>query len=67
MASCSGKGKVTIVDRDEKDDEPKPVAGDGARTVGVIHTEKKPQRLKIVVDGAPSQWTAAVISGNHPL
>jgi hypothetical protein len=65
-ASCSGKGKVTIIDRDGRG-EPHLVACDGVRTVGVIHTETKPQHLTIQVTDGTSNWKVAVVSGSHEL
>ncbi|MFJ8692999.1 hypothetical protein [Streptomyces roseolilacinus] len=64
FASCVGKGKVKIVDRDDVGN-PHPVACDGVRTVGAIHTEKKPQRLKVQVTEGTSDWQIAVVSGDR--
>ncbi|MFJ3159706.1 hypothetical protein [Streptomyces kanasensis] len=63
-ASCTGKGKVKILDQGDGSN-PHPVACDGVRTVGTVHTEQKPQSLKIQVTDGTAEWTIAVVSGNH--
>ncbi|MFI8088546.1 hypothetical protein ACIF9R_09520 [Streptomyces sp. NPDC086080] len=65
-AGCSGKGEVAIVDR-AGDGKRHPVACDGARTVGVIHTPKEPQRLAIRVTGGTATWKISIVSGSQQL
>ncbi|MFH9044528.1 hypothetical protein ACH4FA_35105 [Streptomyces sp. NPDC017966] len=62
-ATCEGKGKVSIVDRDSSN--PRPITCNGVHTVGVVYEDKKPQHLTIQVTGGTSVWKIAVISGNH--
>ncbi|WP_432057643.1 hypothetical protein [Streptomyces sp. bgisy022] len=62
-ATCEGKGKVSIMDRDSS--TPHPVTCDGVHTVGVVHGDKKPQHLTVQVTGGTSVWRIAVVSGNH--
>ncbi|MFV2118723.1 hypothetical protein ACE14D_09845 [Streptomyces sp. Act-28] len=64
FASCVGKGKVKIVDQDDVGN-PHPVACDGVRTVGAVHTDKKPQHLKVQVTEGTSAWQIAVVSGDR--
>lgn len=65
-ANCSGKAEVSIVDRDGQG-KPRPIACDGTRTVGVIHTDETPQRPAVQVTGGPSRWKVAVILGSQQL
>ncbi|MGA5128121.1 hypothetical protein ACPCAG_33065 [Streptomyces pseudogriseolus] len=62
-ATCEGKGKVSIVDRDSSN--PHPVTCNGVHTVGVVYEDKKPQHLTVQVTGGTSAWRIAVVSGNH--
>ncbi|KOT37100.1 hypothetical protein ADK41_21225 [Streptomyces caelestis] len=62
-ATCEGKGKMLIVDRDSSN--PHPVTCNGVHTVGVVHEDKKPQHLTVQVTGGTSVWRIAVVSGNH--
>ncbi|MGW1296233.1 hypothetical protein [Streptomyces sp. NPDC002533] len=63
-ADCTGKGSVSLVDRDNPDGEPHPISCDDVPTVGVIHTEAVPQRLMVKVTGGAAQWAIAIVSGD---
>lgn len=65
-AGCSGNGEVTIVDLTGAG-KPHPVACDGVRTVGVIHTPEEAQRLAIRVTGGTATWKISIISGSRHL
>ncbi|MEU0769507.1 hypothetical protein [Streptomyces albogriseolus] len=62
-ATCEGKGKVSIADRDSGN--PHLVTCNGVHTVGVVHDDTKPQHLTVRVTGGTSVWRIAVVSGNH--
>ncbi|WP_225640924.1 hypothetical protein [Streptomyces werraensis] len=62
-ATCGGKGKVSIVDRDSSN--PHPVTCNGVHTVGVVYDGTKPRHLTVQVTGGTSIWRVAVVSGNH--
>ncbi|MFI9268709.1 hypothetical protein ACIG5C_30630 [Streptomyces werraensis] len=62
-ATCEGKGKVSIVDRDSSN--PHPVTCNGVHTVGVVYDGTKPRHLTVQVTGGTSIWRVAVVSGNH--
>ncbi|MFI1224050.1 MULTISPECIES: hypothetical protein [unclassified Streptomyces] len=64
-ADCTGKGSVTVTDRDNPDGEPHPIACDDVPTVGVIHTETVPQRLTVKVTGGAAQWVIAIVAGDQ--
>lgn len=63
-ADCSGRGQVALVDRDGEG-QARPIACDGAGTVGVIHTDRKPQHLAIRVTGGAADWKISVVPGDH--
>ncbi|MEU3205745.1 hypothetical protein ABZ702_18065 [Streptomyces cyaneofuscatus] len=63
-ADCTGKGSVSLVDRDNPDGKPHPISCDDVPTVGVIHTEAVPQRLMVKVTGGAAQWAIAILSGD---
>ncbi|NEC20398.1 hypothetical protein [Streptomyces parvus] len=63
-ADCTGKGSVSLVDRDDPDGEPHPISCDDVPTVGVIHTEAVPQHLMVKVTGGAAQWAIAIVSGD---
>ncbi|MFF3886999.1 hypothetical protein [Streptomyces sp. NPDC001914] len=62
---CSGKGKVTIVDRDDDKDGTTLVRCDGVVSVGRVYVDIETQRLQIRVAGDPTNWTVAVVAGEH--
>ncbi|WP_435601544.1 hypothetical protein [Streptomyces sp. C10-9-1] len=63
-ASCTGTGEVAIADQDDEG-SPHPVACDGVRTVGTVHTERTPQRLMVQVSGGAAHWRVAIVSGDQ--
>ncbi|CAL9643724.1 hypothetical protein SUDANB32_06404 [Streptomyces sp. enrichment culture] len=74
-ATCEGKGKVSIVDRDSSN--PHPVTCNGVHTVGVVYEDKRPHHLTVQVTGGPlsgeSRWSpgttspdTALAQGPHP-
>ncbi|MFB8102391.1 MULTISPECIES: hypothetical protein [Streptomyces] len=62
-ADCTGKGSVSLVDRDDPDGKPHPISCDDVPTVGVVHTEAVPQRLMAKVTGGAAQWAIVIVPG----
>lgn len=62
---CSGKGKVTIVDKNDDKDGTTQVQCDGVVSIGRVYVDIETQRLQIRVAGDPTSWTVAVVAGEH--
>ncbi|GAA2236161.1 hypothetical protein [Streptomyces indiaensis] len=65
--NCTGKGTMTLVDRNAPDDDPSKIGCNGPTTHGRIYTDVVPQKLAVRTDGGTVHWTLAVISGEHPV
>ncbi|MEG8281317.1 hypothetical protein [Streptomyces sp. AHA2] len=66
-ATCSGKGKMTIVDRHDKKSEPSKVSCNAPLTVGRVYTDITTQKLAVHIDGADVKWKLAIVSGEHSM
>ncbi|NEC04022.1 hypothetical protein [Streptomyces sp. SID7909] len=64
-ARCTGKGRVTIVDADRPEDDPRRIACDQVVTVGRVYSEADAQALRMRVQGGTATWTVAVVAGAH--
>jgi hypothetical protein len=64
-ATCTGKGRMTLVDRDAPGDDPSKIGCNGPATVGRIYTDVIPQKLAVRTHGGTVNWTLAVVSGEH--
>ena len=66
-ATCSGKGKMTLVDRKAPGDEPARIGCDGPITIGRVYTDITPQALSVQVRGGSLRWSIAIVSGEHSM
>ncbi|MBG0854652.1 hypothetical protein I2W78_23110 [Streptomyces spinoverrucosus] len=66
-ATCTGKGRMTIVDRNNPGDDPSKIGCNGPITVGRVFTEITTQKLSVQIRGGTANWTLAVVSGEHPV
>ncbi|MGC0208387.1 hypothetical protein [Streptomyces levis] len=66
-ATCSGKGKMTIVDRHDAKNEPSKIGCNGPLTVGRVYTDITIQKLAVHIDGADVKWKLAIVSGEQSM
>ncbi|MEV8597817.1 hypothetical protein [Streptomyces sp. NPDC052012] len=66
-ATCSGKGKMSIADRDDAKDEPSKIGCNGPITVGRVYTDIAVQKLAVRIDGADVKWKLAIVSGEQKM
>ncbi|GAA0654423.1 hypothetical protein GCM10009535_36400 [Streptomyces thermocarboxydovorans] len=66
-ATCSGKGRMSIVDRDDAKGEPSKIGCNGPLTVGRVYTDITVQKLAVRIDGAGAKWKVAIVAGEQSM
>ncbi|MFF3312973.1 hypothetical protein [Streptomyces sp. NPDC002952] len=63
--TCTGKGKMTIVNRNAPKDGPTKINCNGPITIGRVYTDIVAQELSVHVKDGNANWELAVVSGEH--
>ncbi|AVV41667.1 hypothetical protein C6376_09655 [Streptomyces sp. P3] len=64
-ASCTGEGRMAIVDRNAPGDDATKIGCNGPVTVGRVYTDTTVQRLSVQIHGGTANWTLAVVAGGY--
>ncbi|WP_328912383.1 MULTISPECIES: hypothetical protein [unclassified Streptomyces] len=65
--ACTGKGKTTIIDRNDPDSSPIRINCNRPIVVGSVYIDTALQSLAVRIRGGSAAWKVAVVSGAHDL
>ncbi len=66
-ATCTGEGRMSIIDRDNVKDDPSRIGCNGPLTIGRVYTDITVKNLSVRIDGADTDWSLAIVSGEHSM